>query len=55
VEKQNLPYLRHNTSGKYSVSNTAFAPFEDVMGLGTSKGFTSIIVPGSGIPFFDTF
>jgi U3 small nucleolar RNA-associated protein 7 len=55
VEKQNLPYLRHNTSRKYSISNTAFAPFEDVMGLGTSKGFTSIIVPGSGIPFFDTF
>jgi len=23
--------------------------------LGTSKGFNSIIVPGSGVPFYDTF
>ncbi len=25
------------------------------MGLGTSKGFSSIIVPGSGVPYFDTY
>jgi U3 small nucleolar RNA-associated protein 7 len=26
-----------------------------VAGLGTSKGFSSIIVPGAGVPFYDTF
>lgn len=55
VEKQTLPYLRHQCSSKYAVNNAVFAPFEDIMGLGTSKGFTSIIVPGSGVPYFDTF
>lgn len=37
------------------VNNSKFVPFEDIVGLGTSKGFTSIIVPGSGIPFYDSF
>lgn len=55
LEKQALPYLRHNTASKYAITNTAFAPFEDVAGLGTSRGFASIIVPGSGTPFFDSF
>jgi len=30
-------------------------PFEDLIGLGTSKGFSSLIVPGSGLPYYDTF
>lgn len=25
------------------------------MGLGTSQGFSSIAVPGSGVPYYDTF
>ena len=49
-----MPYLRHNTKG-YHINNMNFAPFEDILGLGTSKGFSSVIVPGSGIPFYDSF
>lgn len=55
IEKQNIPYLRHNTSSKYNVNNLEFVPFEDLVGLGHSKGFSSIIVPGSGIPIYDTY
>jgi U3 small nucleolar RNA-associated protein 7 len=32
-----------------------FVPFEDLVGLGHSKGFSSIIVPGSGVPIYDTY
>lgn len=32
-----------------------FTPFEDVMGIGHSLGVSSIIVPGSGEPNFDSF
>ncbi|XP_072943742.1 WD repeat-containing protein 46 [Epargyreus clarus] len=45
------PYLRHRMSK--SISNFKFCPYEDVLGIGTSNGFTSIIVPGSGEPNFD--
>lgn len=38
-----------------SCNNLRFVPFEDLMGLGTSKGFSSIVVPGSGVPYFDTY
>ncbi|CAG9096266.1 unnamed protein product [Plutella xylostella] len=45
------PYLRHRMAK--TISNFKFCPYEDVLGIGTSKGFTSIIVPGSGEPNFD--
>lgn len=55
LEKQTSPYLRHQCADRHSVQNLKFAPFEDIAGLGTSSGFTSLIVPGSGVPFFDSF
>ncbi|CAH0406608.1 unnamed protein product [Chilo suppressalis] len=45
------PYLRHRMAK--SINNFKFCPYEDVLGIGTSNGFSSIIVPGSGEPNFD--
>ncbi|KAJ2952607.1 hypothetical protein O0L34_g6930 [Tuta absoluta] len=45
------PYLRHRMAK--SVRNFKFCPYEDVLGIGTTSGFTSIIIPGSGEPNFD--
>ena len=38
-----------------SVKNVKFRPFEDVLCIGHSHGISSIVVPGSGEPNFDTF
>ncbi|CAK1556099.1 unnamed protein product [Leptosia nina] len=47
------PYMRHKMSK--SICNFKFCPYEDVLGIGTSGGFSSIIVPGSGEPNFDAY
>lgn len=44
-------YTRHKTN--WGVSNLQFCPYEDVLGLGTVKGFSSILVPGSAEANFD--
>jgi U3 small nucleolar RNA-associated protein 7 len=35
------------------VKQCRFAPFEDVLGIGHSNGYSSILIPGSGEPNFD--
>ncbi|EDS30716.1 WD repeat protein 46 [Culex quinquefasciatus] len=52
VQKDNRPYLRQRAPA--TISNFRFCPFEDILGIATATGFTSIIVPGSGEPNFDT-
>jgi WD40 repeat protein len=42
-----LPFRAHS-------SNLHFCPYEDLLGIGHSKGFTSAMVPGSGESIFDS-
>ncbi|KAM9956305.1 hypothetical protein ACTFIR_003017 [Dictyostelium discoideum] len=46
------PYLIHKNASM--ARNVQFCPFEDVLGIGTDNGFSSILVPGSGIANYDS-
>eukprot|EP01027_Heterolobosea_sp_BB2_P011098 GEZU01016187.1.p1 GENE.GEZU01016187.1~~GEZU01016187.1.p1 ORF type:complete len:599 (-),score=183.77 GEZU01016187.1:230-1984(-) len=46
-------YLQHLALD--DVVDLHFVPYEDVLGIGHAQGFSSILVPGSGDPNFDTF
>ncbi|EAT32511.1 AAEL015455-PA [Aedes aegypti] len=52
VQRDLKPYLRQRTSS--TIANFRFCPYEDILGIATASGFTSIIVPGSGEPNFDS-
>ena len=69
VIKQMSPYLKHclpqaqalgqsnlGANGHATHAMTVrFRPFEDVCGIGHTRGVTSIVVPGSGEPNFDAY
>lgn len=46
--KPNGPYMKHGLGYGNIASRVRFCPFEDILGIGHSNGFSSIIVPGSG-------
>lgn len=47
------PYLTHNFPQQTPLE-VRFCPYEDVLGVGRANGFSSLIVPGSGEPTFDS-
>lgn len=46
------PYMSHLLPGS-QVQSTKFVPFEDILGVGHNKGFSSLIIPGSGESNYD--
>jgi U3 small nucleolar RNA-associated protein 7 len=46
--KPSSPYMKFGLGYGNVASQVRFCPFEDVVGVGHSRGFTSLLVPGSG-------
>lgn len=53
IANPTMPYMSWGGEG-LNIGRVRFCPFEDVLGIGHDKGFSSIIVPGSGEPNPDT-
>ncbi|KAG2498320.1 hypothetical protein HYH03_003580 [Edaphochlamys debaryana] len=51
--KAQSPYLTHQLPAGV-LRSFRFCPYEDVMGIGTSAGISTILVPGAGEPNFDS-
>lgn len=51
--KQKEPYMSHLFGGS-PLYDLAFCPFEDILGCGHASGISSLVIPGSGEPNFDT-
>eukprot|EP01095_Lingulamoeba_sp_RSL-Kostka_P013007 TRINITY_DN525_c9_g1_i1.p1 TRINITY_DN525_c9_g1~~TRINITY_DN525_c9_g1_i1.p1 ORF type:complete len:553 (-),score=201.60 TRINITY_DN525_c9_g1_i1:29-1552(-) len=52
--KQRSPYMQHVVKNQL-ITKVAFCPYEDILGIGHSEGFSSIVIPGAGEPNFDSF
>lgn len=48
-------YMGHSMVKGYQVGKVSFRPYEDVLGISHSMGWSSILVPGSGEPNFDSW
>ncbi|RKP26500.1 WD40-repeat-containing domain protein [Syncephalis pseudoplumigaleata] len=51
--KQASPYMNHTMSGQ-TVHDLQFCPYDDVLGYGSTDGISSLVIPGSGEPNFDS-
>ena len=52
LSKQKEPYMKHHfKDNKTKIKSLKFVNFEDFLGCGTNLGFSSIIIPGSGIAY----
>ncbi len=51
-EKVQSPYMTWGGEGK-AIERVRWCPFDDVLGLGHTEGFSSIIIPGAGEANFD--
>ena len=47
--------MKHTTKNNSFINSMQFVPFEDFLGLGLDSGFSSILIPGSGDPNFDSY
>ncbi|KAF0692540.1 Aste57867_16352 [Aphanomyces stellatus] len=54
THKASSPYMVHRMPAKQTHS-VRFRPFEDVLSIGHSHGFSNIVVPGAGEANFDSF
>lgn len=48
-------YMNHSMVKGYQVGRVRFRPYEDVLGIAHSNGFSSVLVPGAGEPNFDSW
>lgn len=48
-------YMNHSMVKGYQIGKVLFRPYEDVLGIGHSMGWSSILIPGSGEPNFDSW
>eukprot|EP01061_Rhynchopus_euleeides_P017646 TRINITY_DN29305_c0_g2_i1.p1 TRINITY_DN29305_c0_g2~~TRINITY_DN29305_c0_g2_i1.p1 ORF type:complete len:645 (+),score=301.88 TRINITY_DN29305_c0_g2_i1:164-2098(+) len=54
--KPTTPYMAHRLPNNADViTRTRFCPYEDVLGLAHSSGFSSLIIPGSGEANYDYY
>jgi len=51
-DKGLTPYVRHHVD--HLIDDAGFCGYEDILGVGHQGGFTSLLVPGSGEPNFDS-
>lgn len=54
ARRANGPYMTHLLPS-CEAATARFCPYEDVLGIGHSKGFCSMLAPGAGEPNFDSF
>ncbi|CEM02401.1 unnamed protein product [Vitrella brassicaformis CCMP3155] len=52
--KPKMPYMEHDLPGE-TIECVRFRPFEDVCAIGHSAGVSTLVVPGAGLPNFDSF